>query len=99
MTFPLASNNFNTSPVQDLQKAFKEGQIVQEQMIKKNSWLEKGHPLGDLKGSMDLKLLGLVDGDSFITGTPLEGYTPSESLNYYVGVTEQMLQRADENPD
>jgi len=58
----------------------------EEEVLKETtSYLRQGHPLGRKAADtgITLRQLGLIAGDSAIGGTPLEGGSLLDSLNYF----------------
>lgn len=68
---------------------------AREKLILEKSWLHKGHPIGDIGIDVDLNLLAVLDGDSFIKKTPFEGYGTQDSLKYFSTFTDKLLEKAD----
>src|SRR5277367_1677180 len=93
------NNNFQNVPFNDLKNSYDAGIQAHNEMIQQKSFLLTGHPIGDMGVKVDLKLLGLLDGDSFIRESPLEGITPIQSITHFVTFTNQLLKRADEEPE
>lgn len=104
MSFNISSSKnplpFNLpTTAKDLEDLYDIDIKAQNAFIAGKSWVEKEHPLGDSPTKVDLKLLALLAGDSFINGSPLNGYPQELSLSYFHDFLGTLKQKHVENPE
>lgn len=79
-------NVIESPAAQKILKAEAEGKESQKRRFLNHSWLNRSHPLY-VNSNADMGLLAIIAGDSFIGGTPWEGYSSTAFLPALIDIS------------